>query len=834
MDKYIYLQKGLKVKLLDKKKCILEEEYVNQIDKLTLDELLEKINNAIENNDSIEEYHEIILNEYHDRFKLFFDIELKKKYNSDYFDSTFENFKDEISSFLASVFIEFYNINSTLELNEDDLKNHIFDGISATTSNDPNKISTHVFFTNILVSNSVFTTLKIHIHNYKKRTTNELILGIDEQVFKNNTLLRCIYSKKSNSKYYHTEYDDQIESVNDLQKYLVTFVDDDEDNILIDTIDTDECELTVEDGIFPHLKVFNGHVFLEKFRQTLFKASITIDSNTKTLIKNLETIELNQTLDIYLQTQHACICGKITHKNHHYLFFNQNNIQLIKYGNRHNCRIIKFEYPKLDSTAITKFIKDLDIVRKVNKDLKLYWDGMKWMPIIDDMIYGKIALKLLDEYKNTMLLHDKKYVSTKYFKEAKVRILTDLSDSTDTYNTNPYLIQMCNGIFDLKNNIFIYGIEAKKYIKPNYIPLSYKNIEEMSEEEYNNYMENYNMLVTVINNIIPENHKDRKIFECNISSSLLQISKETITFLVGPTKSGKTTIKLLLAALFGNLFLTIPIIDYVKQHNPHSPNAWLGKLNGKLVCFASESNACDKFDSQTIKHMTERIIISRVLNSNEGDQHNYATQIIDTNIFPSIDITDNAILERLAVINIDHSYFINSTKIDSVNENILKDRNNILDTRVIRPRNPNFSNKIENGDFSLALFNILKEWVRKYHLDELKIIHTPEKFIKTTNTNKKMDTPNEDNQNNKMLTLVSSINFNNTNKNIKMHNIKCNYNRYYSTIKKLTRSRKAIEIIVINEKFIKEFEHLIPNEYKKVILNQPYVALEHLIEPKEI
>lgn len=829
MDDYIYLQKGLKVKLMDKKKCILDQEYVEQIDKLTIDELLEKINNANDNNDSIDEYHEIILSEYHERYKLFFDIELKKKYNYEYFDNTFENFKEEISSFLASLFIQFYNIN--VNLNEMELKNHIFEGIYATSSNDPNKISTHIFFTNILISNDVFLTLKTHIHNYKQKTTNDFILGIDEQVFKNNPLLRCIYSRKSNSKYYHTEYGNEIQNVDDLKKYLVTCFDvNDDNNIIIDIFnEEEECDLTIENGIFPHLQVFNGHAFLEIFKLRLFKLNVSIDANTRNMIKNLETIELNSTIDIHLQISHSCMCGKVTHKNHHYLFFNQNNVQLIKYGNKHNCRIITIDYPKLDSTAFTKFIKSLDIVRKVNKDLKLYWDGMKWMPVIDDMIYGKLALNLLDEYKNTMLLHDKKFLGTKYFKEAKTRILTELSDSIETYNTNPYLIQLCNGIYDLKNDIFISGIEAKKYIKPNYMPLEYKNIDEMSEQEYIKYKENYDMLVTVINNIIPENHPDRKIFECNVSSSLLQISKETITFLVGPTKSGKTTIKLLLAALFGNLFLTIPIIDYVKQHNPHNPNAWLGKLNGKLVCFASESNACDKFDSQTIKHMTERIIISRVLNSNDGDQHNYATQLIDTNIFPSIDISDNAILERLAVVNINHSYFINSNKTDSVNENILRDRNNILETRVIRPRNPNFSNKIENGDFSLALFNILKGWVRKYHLDGLKIIHTPEKFIKTVNNM----SIKEDNHI-KMLTLISSVNVNNTNKDIKMHNIQCNYTRYYTSTKILTRNKKAKEIITINEKFIQEFKHLLPDEYKNTILNEPYVALEHLIEAKNI
>lgn len=80
-----------------------------------------------------------------------------------------------------------------------------------------------------------------------------------------------------------------------------------------------------------------------------------------------------------------------------------------------------------------------------------------------------------------------------------------------------------------------------------------------------------------------------------------------------------------------------------------------------------------------------------------------------------------------------------------------------------------------------------------------------------------------------MLTIVPSVNFNNTGKNLKMHNIQCNYNRYYTPTKTLTRDKKALEIVTINEKFIKEFNHVIPDEYKSKILNNAYVAVEHLI-----
>lgn len=855
MCEYIYLQKSLRVKHSDKRKCIIDDEYVDNIDKITINDLLDKILITKENDEPLNEYHEIVFTEFHTKHKLFFDIEFKKKYNSEYFDTVFNDFKNEISSLLASTFINYYKIDNISNYNEEIIKQYILDGIYSTSSNEPNKISLHVFFTNVIITNNAFISLKYHIQNYKKTSENEMVKNIDDHLFRKNTLLRLIYSKKSNSNYYHTEYDYDINTVDDLSKYIITNTNLMYDFILIDSknVDTDEF-LSIPDNVecvFPHLNAFNGHEFLNTFKHDLLEMNIFLDDETKAAIKDLESVELNSTLELKLNIMGSCICGKISHKNTHYLLFTNNNIKLLKHGNSHNCKILYFSYPKLDSYSFTKFIKSLDIIRKVDNDIKLYWDNVKWNPIEDDMIYGKLALNLLDRFKHTMLLHDKKYLSGKYFKEAKIRILTELSINKESYNKDPFLIQLSNGLYDIKNEKFIFGQEAKSYVKLNYIPLEYKDIDQMSDEERKKYDDSYNELINAINKIIPIDHEDREIFECNISTCLLQISKETITFLVGPTKSGKSTIKLLLSALFGNLFIMIPIIDYIKPHNPHNPNAWLGKLDGKLVCFSSEGKDGDVFDSQSIKHMTERVIISRILNSNIGNQRNYATQLIDTNILPKIDISDNAILERLAIININHSYFVNgSHNNQTLNEKLINHTIDITERRVIQVRDPYFSTKIENGYFSLALFNLLKSWVRKYHLDGLKIKHTPEKFIKSINsinsnnninikkennmdnmsiTNNNNDIINKDNP--EKLTLVSTINVNDANKDIKMHHIKYNYTKYYTPCKKLTRSKKTKEIVIINEKFLQEFNHLIPNEYKHVILHEPYVALEHLLDP---
>jgi hypothetical protein len=69
-----------------------------------------------------------------------------------------------------------------------------------------------------------------------------------------------------------------------------------------------------------------------------------------------------------------------------------------------------------------------------------------------------------------------------------------------------------------------------------------------------------------------------------------------------------------------------------------------------------------KFNCAAIKQNTEDVILVRSLHSNDTDQQNQLTQFIDINPRPSFDYIDHAVFDRTAVININHSYFVNEKK----------------------------------------------------------------------------------------------------------------------------------------------------------------------------
>ncbi|BAO49524.1 putative NTPase [Alphaentomopoxvirus acuprea] len=740
----IYLQSGLCVSKEDKYNLVVNNIETSNVFSIGLDELLNKIKDVIDNEDNpLPEYHEFILEDINDYFKLFIDIDIDKKFNQTYVYKSIIEFKEELINYFESCFLQ-YNIQY-IDIDETkfELHNYIHDNIYFTISNNPNKISIHVFFDNIYVNENSFLSLKNNIKILKNNSNSILIKNIDINPFRKNTQLRFIYSRKSDSIYYHKIYENDINTIDDLKHYLFTYVDESLPHIklLANSITNKYDNHNNLDKIYPHMVQFKGQNFLSSLEKFLSDNKIYLADEDRNIIKKLKCIKLGYTMDLNLDMLYKCYClKKDKHKHNHYLLFNAEYILLLKRGKINSCLPKIFTYPRLTSYEISKFIVSLDIIKKINNDIYVFWDNKKWSKLDDENIYAGLALILCEHFDDVLLLNDRDYIANRYFKEAKNTIKSHLSLGYNDLCNNPYIIQFRNGVYDIINSKFYKGNDAKKYIKLSYINIDYKDENDMSESELQSFTKNYNDLKNIINLIIPVDHKLRHVFEANLSSILLAYYKQVITIFYGDTNSGKSTIKELIRSLLSTMFIEIPIDNYTYEVHKDSkkkigPDAWLGKVDDKLVSFASEADYNETFKLSLIKRMTEPYILARDLRNNKCDQLNTLTQFIDMNHKPKFDGIDTAIFKRIAIININTTYFVD----ENLDEFIIERASN---NRKIIKRDNMLWNRIINKDFTLPLFYLLRCWVLKYHMANINLLSTPELIY--NNDEKDNTTSNDD------------------------------------------------------------------------------------------
>jgi len=164
---------------------------------------------------------------------------------------------------------------------------------------------------------------------------------------------------------------------------------------------------------------------------------------------------------------------------------------------------------------------------------------------------------------------------------------------------------------------------------------------------------------------------------------------------------------------------------YTREHDSYKPHASGGKIGTYKTCsFASEKSNKIQLDCAAIKQITEETILMRCLQSNDSDQQNYLTQFIDMNPIPKFDNIDTAIFERIAVVNINNSYFTD------INRHRLT-RILAATNRKIVNRNKIFEKELHKGKYNLALFYILENWIQKYHMDTINLENTPDYFIES-------------------------------------------------------------------------------------------------------
>jgi hypothetical protein len=712
----IFIQKGLKISKEQKRQSIFENLEDENVQQISLKNLYDKINKYRQI--GLDEYHEFILiNTTSDKCKLFFDIDTKSGFllSEPKLNKEIDIFKTQICDIILknivnnSVYsIKKYNIDK--EITADDICKNIY----ITKSTDINKLSLHIFINNIIMNTYVFKTLKTLFANYKNKNFSCLLIkNIDLAVFKNEPILRIPYSKKENSEYYHMEYNFKL-TQNNLYKILFsTFKN---EKILFEiennttSFNVEQCIDESKNTIFPHQSEFLGYQLHETMvdRSILFTKKYLENYNE---LRKIEGVYTNYKfyLNFKSNTKIDCWCGRVKeHKNKHFILFTDDEIFICKEGNSRNCINLHMDYPKLNTHQITNYILKLNIFKKMIDKSFMYWDNVLWQQIDDDDIFTNISFNYLKNFN----YQDRDFITNRYFHDAKKRLKTGLALQKQRYCSDPYFIQFTNGIYDIKNDKFIK--HCKDYICKYNLNFDYKELNEMPELEQKKELLYNDKLITLLNNIIPENTYDRILFECNMCTCLLNINKPVLTFLIGETGSGKTTIKHLISNLLGDLYIDLPTGIYTCTSNEKSnplPNPFLAQAGQKTCSFASEMGANSTLKGERVKKATENIIMARKLHDNNSVHTNVLTQVVDTNFVPVFDNSDPAVYRRICFININYSYFTDKNNIHA----------SVINNRNIIKRDINLHTEILSNSFRRSLFILFKNWIRKYHLGGLKL-----------------------------------------------------------------------------------------------------------------
>lgn len=712
--------------------------------------IIEKIKND-ENTNNQYYYNEFTYNlQPYNHVKLFLDIDCKIENNMT-IDVIIKELKNLIALLLK--YISDTLVNYVCNGSTQNIHNNIF----VTKSNDPNKHSFHIIFNNIFFNLEHYKVIKSFIYYFIN--SNEYInifkKHIDLCVYKREIIFRYIYCLKSKDVlYFHEpflEFSDNIfepyvhnnfvlNENNINNEYQMTNEEFNMEDYIIDidkyTNDIDKYhELLMNFSIFikneklgeyilvdniinrpvinPHvdinsetpyyIKYLNGNSLFQKLISIMcnvkiknFFNKIHVDNSFYT-IKEKMTFELDEIIEININECPKC---ERKHKNKFYIKFDISGITLSKFGRPTSCKLLplKYDYEPLTIQNICRYIIDNDLIKRLDQNTYVVWENNVWKSITDDsdlinFIYQNNRFNFQDKTNivNTKVLLLKKFIPS------------ILGNNYIEITQDPYLLKFNNGFLDLKTKNFIPNSEnTKNYYKVYGIQEDYYSFEELSKSP--DFMTQYNMVKELFDQIIFNNNDELSsvAFKKNLSSILYSGHKECITFFVGKTSGGKSTVKLLLEILFQDSFLELPIQCYTKKLDPNTPNPWLGNVNYKLVSFASEKSECEHFKTISFKQMTEQQIKARILNSNSCKQINNLTQFIDINFDPTFDFQDPALLKRYCVIFF-KSYFSPKDEIDKEIK---------CENRTLYDKNEKLEEIIKREDVNLkrSLYTILINW----------------------------------------------------------------------------------------------------------------------------
>lgn len=691
MDKCLFfLGETLKCSLVEKELCFKNKQSIKNAKCLTSSKLIELIENEEEMY-----FHEYILEDKELYVKLFLDIDIKEKIEIS--DPIIE--LNKLTSLIVEKVKEFTNEY----VNIGDVT-FIGENITFTTTTKPDTFSYHVFFNNIIMKYPVFLDFKKKIKQLNNENTSMLTKYIDLNLFRKNLQLRFIYSKKEDSPYIHIPLNIELSEIN-LYKFSI-FNFNPSDNIL-----TFEDIKIINTFDSPIIKKETPYYIKYLQKNQITKLFPKLQSNIEFISGiNKPYYDINDKFEFNIGYCEGC---KRQHKNKHYLAFEEFHIVIKKYGNLEStCPNKKRKlYPLIEPLNICKYLIDIDYIRAVSSDQFIGWKDNQWEILTDEKqvsnyIYNS-DVDIKREDLTNMLNCPKKLCDfiPKIIEKNKYMEIT----------TNPYLIRFNNGYYDLKNNIFLpNSIENKNLLKLNKINIDYRDYNELDNNELKEYDKYNNILEDLLDKIMfcHKNEDNSKIFKANLSSILYTGHKGVITFFVGKTNAGKSTIKLLLEVLFEGVFLHIPMISYVKHRDPNKPDPALGNVTNMLLSFSSEKDKDSTFLCENIKQLTELKLMSRKLFSNNINQINTLSQFIDLNVVPKYDDSaDDALRKRIAIIMF-KSFFAREND---------KDKDAKAEGRELFIQNPEIEHMIKDKKFNLPFIHLLMKWFKEYHSISLSI-----------------------------------------------------------------------------------------------------------------
>ncbi|AKS26330.1 putative DNA primase [Diachasmimorpha longicaudata entomopoxvirus] len=702
-----------------------------------------------ENTDHFQCYNEYVSTSTNPSICLFFDIDISKK---KYFSSKDPEF--HLTCLIAD-FLEYVHAQWPVLIEDDEdpgptrsasemdfptFRDNIWNSTGISKSTNPDKISYHVYFRSLIFAMTDVKKIKKLVKSYQEQADTILFAKyIDTQVYKETLTLRLIYSLKNKNDIYfhkpltitHNLVEEEFLEITDekeVENYLIR-IDPKKKGIFYpimpETTVTKSVTPVLLDLSLTSLTPVQASLTLRSLFQTIFRSpmeKIAIEYSNS--ISNLSFFERDVLIsdvgeEILIQqsyeTSRCIFCNADSHKNSHGVFFTKEGVVVYKKGNASNCKLRMAPYHPLTSFEICQYIFNKGLVKRTPERPIIFLKSHGWR-ILTDALFKTCLQEHKNDFSRLVEKRNIDKMTNTVIATAKDALL---ANTELVYANSPYLFKFRNGILNIKTNEFtplaqsqhLYVLTEAEY---NYCdPKNYSNEQKRLDKK----------LRTVLNQIIPNTmvngqlNKNRRVFECNVSSVILNDHKDVITVFQGTTSAGKSTVKLLIKQTIGDAnFNEVPISIYASKLNQLNPNNSLGSITGKLASFASESASTDRLNAQTVKLMTEREIVARQLFSVESTQKNCMTQFIDTNHKITHDIKDPAALRRLAVVKFT-SFFKNE-----IIENLLDDVE--LPKADIQSCDTSLKSEIANGVYNLIFFNILKEWAKTYHFSKMSLINT--------------------------------------------------------------------------------------------------------------
>jgi hypothetical protein len=696
-----YFCNGLRVTKTEKIECIFNGISTERCVALDTDQLWDILEEVISEEKNIY-YNEFIIESKMPYMKLILDIDINKETIQD----VYINEKEELESLSLELVEYLKNTNFVFTGNSETAKKNIV----YTKSNNPNKYSYHIIFNNIMLSTKkkIIKYLKSTIETFKERSLNVLAKYIDSAIYRESTQLRFIYSLKEKSTYFHIPFDDLSKETIHLYS-IVNREDKNEPWTINEIANPNESELemslinTEETPYYMH--GLDGEDIITLFK-TIFNQIKLMEEDWE-YIKNIKILNVNDKIKINID---QCYCCERRHKNPFVFLINYSNITLTKNGNPKSCNLL----PKVEKYPIIKFINLASYLVKTNLIKRspsgkfLIWMQYQWREISENYQF----LHFIIETKYIFRKCDREVILNSKFNLLNHYISAQLGDNIFPQYPDPRIVKLLNGYYDLSQNKFTPFNDTQRHIyKKHGVHLEYKNLEDMNESEKLEYDESKIKLSNILEKIILKNEDKINIirFKANVSATLYSGHKGAITFFVGKTNSGKTTVRQLIENLFKDSYITLPMDVYTLKAATNRGDPWKGSCDYKLVSFASESGADDIFRSKLIKQILEDYIVARELYSNNTKQVNHLSQFVDTNHTPQYDFVDPALQKRISIINFKSRF---ARKYERVPED---------DDRILYEVDEKIESEVKVGKYSRVFFDLLVNWFREYHLYTLEL-----------------------------------------------------------------------------------------------------------------